>query len=164
MSTQANETTDAGAQAPDPKDYCDIYQTIVVCDEGGRWRTKHIWFYGDGTFSICEADGSGDHNDIDKEEVGELLGEMDENSRKYAEHVLETNSDPAGCYIVSCEKTVAAKLTVYFGRWVGEPKCGLAVTSVRVLTGKHKGVYDPGDLPCEISEFPGPASLSMAIC
>ena len=139
---------------PNKNDCCDIYETILVCDGEDEWRTKYIWFYGNGAFSICEDDGSGDHDDIDEDEVRKLLDEADENNREYAKHVLKTNSDPASVYVVSYEKTVAANLTVYFSRWVGERSgFGLAVTTVRVLTGKHKGVYDPGELPCEISEY-----------
>jgi len=129
----------------------DIYETIVTQSDDGRWKLQHLWFNDDGQFSIT--DGCDDHEDLTQDDVDAILTDVEKNNKKYDEYVSKTGTDPAGMYYVNYEKKVKAGLTVYYKRWVGEKPHGLAVTTVRVLTGKHKGVYNPQDLPKPIADY-----------
>ena len=128
----------------------DIYETIVT-QEDGTWTQQHIWFNDDGQFSIT--DGCDDHEDLTQDDVDVILADVEKNNKEYAEYVSKTGTDPAEVYYVTREKKVTCGLTVYYKRWVGEKPHGLAVTTVRVLTGKHKGVYNPQDLPKPIADY-----------
>jgi len=129
----------------------DIYETIVT-QEDGTWTQQHVWFNDDGQFSIT-AGYDGNHTELTQDEVDELLADMENNNKEYDEYVSKTGTDPAGVYYVNYEKKVTAGLTVYYKRWIGEKPHGLAVTTVRVLTGKHKGVFNPQDLPKPIADY-----------
>lgn len=130
----------------------DIYETIVTQSDEGRWKLRHIWYDYDGQFSITT--GMDDnHEDLTQDDVDAILADVEKNNKEYAEYVAKTGTDPAGVYYVNYEKKVTAGLTVYYKRWVGEKPHGLAVTTVRVLTGKHKGVYNPQDLPKPIADY-----------
>jgi len=133
------------------KTMSNIYETIVTQSDDGTWMTQHIWFDDNGQFSIT--DGCDDHYDLTQSEVDAILADVENNNKEYTEYVSKTGADPAGVYYVNREKTVTAGLTVYYQRWVGEKPHGLAVTTVRVLTGKHKGIYNPQDLPKPIADY-----------
>ena len=133
------------------KTMSDIYETIVTQSDDGTWTTRHIWYDDAGRFSIT--DGCDAHEDLTQSEVDAILADVEKNNKEYAEYVAKTGEDPAKVYYVMTEKNVTANLTVYYQRWVGEKPHGLAVTTVRVLTGKYKGVYNPQDLPKPIADY-----------
>ena len=128
----------------------DIYESSPV-NYGDGWELRHLWFNSDGTWTT--SDESGDHNDLTDDEAKEFCEKVEENNDNYARSVLETNEEPLNLYSVRTQKDVTAGLTVYFRRWIGERDKGLCVTSVRVLTGKHKGVYSPDETPNEIADY-----------
>lgn len=126
----------------------DIYETIINNIDGTFIR-QHIWCYSDGSFSL--GDDSGDHEDIDFDEVQEYIKE--DQTNEYIEYVAETGEDPLSFFLVDTYLLLNPEFTITCKSWVGQKTVGQRVDSVIIKGTKFEGEYQPSELPLIISEY-----------
>ena len=126
----------------------DIYETIINNIDGTFIR-QHIWCYSDGSFSL--GDDSGDHEDIDSDEVQQYI--KDDQTNEYIQYVAETGEDPLSFFLVDTYLLLNPEFTITCKSWVGQKTVGQRVDSVIIKGTKFEGEYQPSELPLIISEY-----------